>query len=192
MNDWRGKDKPDAPAPTSGNAYQVKEAEYLYEKLSTAETLLTYSLGGLGGDPDRAKKNPQYRKLQKQRDDIRRQLHSLGNPETRVRQSVQRSAKPQPPIAKRTSKQIARTKKAKATIPDSTDSDIVKRRFIVKKNPTLNASRLCKLFDEEHIPLPEKMKEAGSWEKAYMTDIHRHAIDALISRDRKENKKRRN
>jgi hypothetical protein len=85
------KNRPPAPTQTSGNAYQVKDAEYLYEKLRAAETKLTFSLIGLGGDSDRAEKNPQYRKLKKERDDIHLQLHNLGNPETRVK-----SAKPQP------------------------------------------------------------------------------------------------
>jgi hypothetical protein len=63
--------------------------------------------------------------------------------------------------------------------------EIAKRRAIVKQNPTLSAQGICHLFDEAHIPLTKSMQEAGTWSKAYKSDIHRHAIESLISRDKK-------
>ena len=65
------------------------------------------------------------------------------------------------------------------------DPDIVKRRTIVMRNPSLPARGLCEIFDERHIPLTKTLKEAGSWARAYKASVSRHAIDALIARDRK-------
>lgn len=62
--------------------------------------------------------------------------------------------------------------------------DVVKRREIVRQNPLISAAGLCPLFDAEQVPLPQRTKEAGSWERAYASRIHRHAVESLISRDR--------
>jgi hypothetical protein len=70
----------------------------------------------------------------------------------------------------------------------SRDLDINRRRFIVAQNPDTQADGLCSLFDNSipPIPLTPRMREAGTWFKAYRISRHRHAIDSLISRDRKE------
>jgi hypothetical protein len=65
------------------------------------------------------------------------------------------------------------------------DPDISKRRQIVQNNRTVQAVGLCQLFDHHNIPLTRTTVEAGSWEKAYMSETGRRSIDSLISRDRK-------
>ena len=71
------------------------------------------------------------------------------------------------------------------SVPSHTSLDIVKRRAIVKQNPGLAAVGICRMFDDEEIPLTKNMREAGSWAKAYNSSVYRHSIDALICRDRK-------
>jgi hypothetical protein len=63
--------------------------------------------------------------------------------------------------------------------------DILRRRAIVKQNPSLNAKGICQLFDDARVPLTKRMNEAGSWSKAYKASATRHPVEALISRDRK-------
>jgi hypothetical protein len=76
---------------------------------------------------------------------------------------------------------------AQSKLPMDADPDVVKRRAIVKQNPELSARRLCGLFDDERIPLPKSMQGATSWVSAYTkSKKFRHAIDAMIYRDRKK------
>jgi hypothetical protein len=69
-------------------------------------------------------------------------------------------------------------------LPDS-DPETIFRHAIVKKNIALSYSGICQLFDEAKISLPPSMQEAGSWKNAYKSIVHRHAIESLITRDRK-------
>jgi len=77
------------------------------------------------------------------------------------------------------------TMKSVVVRPRKSDPDVVKRRAIVKQNLTVKAEGLCRLFDANNVPLPNSMKEAGSWERAYRANQYRQAIHALVSRDRK-------
>lgn len=63
---------------------------------------------------------------------------------------------------------------------------VAARRAIVnnKRNVGLAAVGLCRLFDQERIPLPRKMAEAQTWDRAYRSSAYRHSIDSLVSRDR--------
>ena len=63
--------------------------------------------------------------------------------------------------------------------------DVAKRRAIVKNNPNMEGLGLCALFEAEKIPLPKQMQEAETWTKAWRTPALKHALESLISRDRK-------
>jgi hypothetical protein len=79
-------------------------------------------------------------------------------------------------------------KTKRGPIYDSRDPDIVRRRFIVAQNRDTEAGGLCSLFDNSSppIPLPPRMRESGTWIKAYRIPRYKHAIDSLVSRDRRK------
>jgi hypothetical protein len=62
--------------------------------------------------------------------------------------------------------------------------DVAKRRTIVKNNPNMKGQGLCTLFDAAEIPLPKGM-EVGGWSQAWKTRAYKHALESMISRDRK-------
>jgi hypothetical protein len=70
-------------------------------------------------------------------------------------------------------------------LPGRGQPDVAKRRAIVKNHPNMEGLGLCELFDADKIPLPKRMRETGAWTKAWKTPIHKHALESLISRDRK-------
>lgn len=65
------------------------------------------------------------------------------------------------------------------------DPDIIKRRAIVDQKRQLNAQGICELFDANGIPLTKKLKESGSWGRAFRAPHWRHSVESLISRDRR-------
>jgi hypothetical protein len=71
-----------------------------------------------------------------------------------------------------------------------TDSDTLRRRQIVLKNPKMPSRNLCKVFDNwtPPIPLPRDWQgELGvaTWSKAYENKTVRNRIQKIISTDRR-------
>jgi hypothetical protein len=68
--------------------------------------------------------------------------------------------------------------------------DVLKRNWVIETNPSLGPGELCKRFDFENIPMPEKwietFPEIASWEVAYTNDILRNRIDKMISETRRK------
>ena len=67
--------------------------------------------------------------------------------------------------------------------------EVLARRQIVLKNPGLHGDRLCKLFDNERIPLPERWEskyDVTTWAEAYKIKKARAAIQRIISTDKKQ------
>jgi hypothetical protein len=151
------KDNPGAPSPTSGNAFREDYlARALYEDRQTKRSLQRWAKPG----------SKDYKQLQKEIDAIDRKLSERSNAQT----GAGKSANPQPPPVKRGGKKI--------------NPNITRRRDIVKRNPKLTPVGILQLWDSDIIPLPEKMKEAGNWEKAYKSKVYHHAVEALLYRDR--------
>ena len=68
------------------------------------------------------------------------------------------------------------------------DPEVAKRRLIVRQNPRLRASELCKRFDFETVELPSKFTsefEVKAWEEAYKIPQLRQRIDTMVSKDKK-------
>ncbi len=72
------------------------------------------------------------------------------------------------------------------------DPDLAKRRAIIAQNRGLEAKGICNLLDTERVPLPVRLKEAGSWARGYNTPNYHHKIESIISKDRQKAKARRN
>lgn len=67
----------------------------------------------------------------------------------------------------------------------SGNPDVVRRRAIVHQNSKLTAVGLCQLFDQQKVPLPRGLAEAGSWRNAYLAPESKHSVESIISKDRK-------
>jgi len=68
------------------------------------------------------------------------------------------------------------------------DPEVGKRRSIVKGNRTKSAEELCKLFEFNQVCLPRDWQDdfsVRSWPEAYSNQKLKHAVQSLISRDKK-------
>jgi hypothetical protein len=120
----------------------------------------------------------EYREKQEEIDGIDDQLREL----------IKTNSAP----TRRSSKKLKRTARRKKIISKSRERhrwkpEVAQRRAIVAQNLLLEARNVCPLFDGECCVRPKRIREYASWEDAYMNGDAdtRHAIDALISRDRK-------
>ncbi len=162
----RDNDKPNAP-PSASNPYADAHAKSLYddrEKYRGQQRWLN-------------PRSPEYQKFQKQIDAIDRQLRELG----RLNVSPARTSSDKRKGFRRPKKRTSKSRKRKVSNPE-----VIKRRAIVAQNLLSPAIGLCRLFDEAKCPLPKTLKEFESWERAYLSRSPAcHAIESLISRDRK-------
>lgn len=69
------------------------------------------------------------------------------------------------------------------------DSEVAKRRALVRANPGLKAREMCVIFDRHSVALPPKWLVAGydRWGYVYKVAQYRSKIDSLISKDRHKN-----
>jgi hypothetical protein len=164
-------DKPGSPAsPDPGAEYLAKG---LFKDRETARSMQSFFKLG----------SKEWRQCQKEIDGIDRRLIELSKrsqPAAHKSKPVQRRNRP----AKR-----AKAKPAVAgqgLVYGSRNENIIRRRAIVRQNPLVQGEGLCELWDNSSPPivLPRRMKEAGSWHKAYRSPEYRHAVESLISKDR--------
>ena len=68
---------------------------------------------------------------------------------------------------------------------DGADSDIARRRILVKSNPNATITEVCEIFDRQRVPLPTTWLGVGfaSWSEALKNLRYRARIKLLISRD---------
>ena len=64
--------------------------------------------------------------------------------------------------------------------------EIVKRRAIIRANPSLSTKELCEMLDHRQIPVPRRWKDADIswWTKAYRQSRFRGRVHNVISKDR--------
>jgi hypothetical protein len=67
--------------------------------------------------------------------------------------------------------------------------DVLKRNWVIEANPGLRSRELCKRFDVENIPIPEKWSEfpgVDSWSSAYENEVCKKRIHKMISEARRQ------
>lgn len=65
---------------------------------------------------------------------------------------------------------------------------VLKRNWVIEENPSLRSHELCKRFDAEEIPIPERWRErfsVDSWSSAYENEDCKKLIHKMISEARR-------